>query len=274
MIKCPYCSEAFSPYSNRTSCPHCAQMLFGVTCPSCGRKTLNLTQISRYGKATCFSCNAQFEQVPDAQPAVEQPALVAAPAPAGPPGSTPPAAIPSVTPRAPKHPVMPSAEESRAVLEQCLIGLDRAAQDRDMLCAPDLRAIVTHFLDTVQAALELDAAMKRQEVTEEWLRERSNLDKVARLCYTSLWPDEAALLPSAVQVWALAVDDAARRWQYARRAWLADTFGLTMMPTVPGITTTNPTWQDITGAGQIVSRVFSPGFLLKGEVLRKALVRA
>jgi hypothetical protein len=56
--------------------------------------------------------------------------------------------------------------------------------------------------------------------------------------------------------------------------WLAEKFGLTMMPTVTGITTVNPAWHDITGTGQVITRIFGIGFLLNGEVLRKALVRA
>jgi hypothetical protein len=77
-----------------------------------------------------------------------------------------------------------------------------------------------------------------------------------------------------VQLWVFAVDDAARRWQFLRRNWFADSCGLTLMPTVPGITTTNPVWHEISGSGPVVLELLTPGFLLAGEVLRKARVRA
>jgi hypothetical protein len=168
--------------------------------------------------------------------------------------------------------MMPAVSEARAVVEQCLIGLERAAQDRAILHAPDLRTVINNYIDAVQALLELDTAMHGGEVTDEWLRNAEHLDIVAHICYQPLWPMEGALLSPTIQAWGLAVDDAARRWQYARRFWLADTCGLALMPVVPGMSTTNPSWHEFTGSGTVVRRVNSPGFLLHGEVLRKARI--
>jgi len=258
---CPYCAQPVSRYSGRMDCPHCERRIFCVPCPKCARPTLNLTLIARYGKAVCFACRSEFDRLPDAdaETAPRQEDVVP---------------VDPVTSRAPKHAGMPTAADARAMVENCLLGLERAAQDREMLNAPDLRAVINRFLDTLQATLELDTAMEGGEITGEWVAEAANLDTVARLCFAPLWPDEAVLLPPAVQTWLLLVDDAARRWQFARRRWLADTCGLEMMPIVPAITTTNPVWHHIIGEAPVISDVLAPGFLLRGDVVRKARVLA
>jgi hypothetical protein len=169
---------------------------------------------------------------------------------------------------------MPSAAEARATLETTLIGLERAAQDREMLRAPDLRTVVMRFLDAIQDILEFDTRLAQGEISAEWLRNAEHLTLVARMCYAPCWPIEGALLPLTVQAWILAVDDIARSWQYAARQQLAELFGLTLMPTVPTITTTNPAWHEIEGTGPVIHEVLAPGFLLHGELLRRAHVRA
>lgn len=278
---CPYCARPVSTYGGRQACPHCARPIFSVSCPKCGRPTLNLTLIARYGKVTCFACHTPVQQLPDApdtpmvvaappakSPAPTQPALPT------PPPLTEPLTHPTVTPRMPKIPIMPTAAEARVLVERCLAGLERMAQDREILRAPDLRAIITRFLDAMQDVLECDNAMESGGITDDWLRDPAHLDTIARLCYVPLWPDEGALLPPAVQAWVLAVDDAARRWQYARRRWLADTYDFTVMPTVPAITTVNPAWHNIDGDGAVIVAIVHLGFLLHGEVVRKAYVTA
>jgi len=248
-------------------------MIFSVPCASCGRRTLNLTHIPRYGKVACFFCKTEIVQLPNRQErsvASPQPRAVA-PTPAR--VATPPAAVLTAS-RAPKSPTMPTAAETRKVVEECLLGLERAAQDREMLHAPDLRAIISTFLDNLQSLFMLDERINAGEVTEEWLRIHDNLSLVARVCFSPLWPTEGMLLPSSVQVWVLAVDDAARRWQYTHRRWFAETLKLRMIPIVPTVTTTNPAWHVIDGHGQVVNALIAPGFLLGDEVLRKARVRA
>ena len=255
-------------------CPHCQRRIFSVPCPQCGRKTLNLTQIARYGKVSCFACQTSIDHLPDreaAQPA--KPATATAVA-------TPAAAIITqrstvgVMSRAPKLPAMPSVSEARRVLEECLHGLERAVQDREMLCAPELYTVAIRFLEAAQDVLALDDQMSRGEVTGEWLREKGQFHRVARLCYIPLWPLEGAFLPPAVQAWAMVVDDALRRWQYARRQWLTETCGLTMMAIVPDVTATNTAWHEIAGNGSVVHEVIAPGFTLNGEVICKARVRS
>lgn len=261
-------------FSGRMECPNCERDIFGVPCPKCGKHTLNLTLISRYGKATCFACHSDIEFLPEAPlrasgyptTVFDAPTRVQAAA------GAEPAHMLTVTPRAPKQITMPSLPEARMVVEQCLVGLERAAQDRVILRAPDLRAVINGYLDTMQDVFALDTAMLDGTVTEEWLRNPAHLDAVARLCYLPLWPLEGALLPSTVQAWGLAVDDAARRWQYARRCWLADVYSLVLMPIVPGISTTNPAWHELTGTGAVVRETQSLGFLLHGAILRKARV--
>ncbi|HEX2951391.1 MAG TPA: zinc ribbon domain-containing protein [Armatimonadota bacterium] len=276
---CPYCANPVSPFGGSRECGHCGRPIFSVSCPKCGRPTLNLTLIVRYGKATCFGCQTEIDSLPDESPRATAPvpALVAAPVNAAKPSpvTTNHAAHPTITPRAPKNPIMPTAAEARAVVEKCLVGLERAAQDREMLRAPDLRAVVMQYLDIIQAVFDLDAAMERGEITEEWLQEdQKHLDAIADYCFSPLWPHEGALLPPTTQAWVLVVDDAARRWQYARRRWLEDTCKLTLMPTVPNVTTVNPAWHVIEGKGQVITAVRQPGFFLHGEVLRKAHVSA
>ena len=128
-------------------------------------------------------------------------------------------------------------------------GLERAVMDREMLRTPELRAIAVRYLDLVQEALTLDAMMTSGEVCERWLRDMDHLHQVMRICFLPLWPLEGSLLPPAVQVWALTVDDAVRRWQYLQRLWLAEECGLALLPTVPNITTIDAAWQEITGEG-------------------------
>jgi hypothetical protein len=256
---CPFCARPVPPVQGRPDCPHCGKLIFSVPCPSCHRPTLNLTQLARYGHLTCFMCKNVFDRLPGG----EAPApLPATPAPA----ALRPAA------RAPKTPGMPTAAEARAALESNLTGLERAAQDRELLMAPDLRAIVTRFLDNLHDAMILDDLMTGQKVHEAWLRDPEHLGRVERACFAPLWPQEGALLPPATQAWVLAVDDAARRWQYARRRWCEERCGLVMMPVVPGVTTTNGAWHVMLTPGSVVTAVASPGFLLHGEVLRKAHV--
>lgn len=270
---CPYCAQAVTACSGRSDCPHCQHVIFNVPCPKCGRPTLNLTLIARYGKVSCFACQGEYTRLPDdKQEQLPPPPAAADPTVPSPRIEEP--AHPSVMPRTPKHPSLPTAAEARAVVEQCLLGLERAAQDRTVLRAPDLRIVITRFLDVIQETLELDAAMERGDVTPAWLADEAHLAAVVRLCYTPLWPGEAALLPAAVQAWTLVVDDAARRWQYARRGWLVERCGLEMMPTVPGVTTVNPVWHEIIGTAPVISEVLSPGFLLGGAVQRRARVLA
>jgi hypothetical protein len=257
-------------------CPHCEHLLFGVPCPKCGRKTINLTLIARYGKTSCFCCRTEMDHLPEgfAAPAraIPHPSPVAPARPAQEPLQE--ALRPTVTARSPKTPIMPSAAEAVKAIEQSLVGLERATLDREMLRAPDLRVVAARFLDAVQELLTLEAAMAAGEVTEKWLRDACQLEHVAQLCFTPLLPVESALLPPAVQAWMLAVDDVARYWQYTRRCWLAEQCGLALMPTVPGITTTNPIWHEIDGPAPVISEVLRPGFLLHGDVLRKAVVLA
>ena len=267
---CPYCARPLSPYSGRLDCPHCTRAVFSVACPKCARPTLNLTLIPRYGSVRCFACRFELQQLPEeSTEPLPHPAL--------------PVENPAPTPLRPRSaaggrgmttPLVPSLEDTRSVMEQCLVGLERVVMDREMLRTPDLRAIAMRYLDLLQEALMLDTAMTAGEVTASWLRDTEHLRQVARVCYLPLWLLEGTLLPPAVQVWALAVDDAARRWQYLRRVWFAEQCGLTLMPTVPCITTTNPGWQEIAGDGKVVLETLSPGFLLQGEVVRKARVRA
>lgn len=268
MTICPFCEQTVSPFAGRADCPHCGRAIVNVPCPNCGLHTLNLTQIPRYGKATCFACQAQTNHLPGTPP------VSAAPAPR-PLGRT----VVPVTPRAPKTPTMPSAAEARAVLEDCLIGLERAAQDRAMLLAPDLRAIVSRFLEALQAALALDDEWNAHGVPDASTWDAEQIARVAAACFAPLWPTEGAVLPVSVQVWVLAVDDTARRWQYARRQWLSDAAGFAMMPIIPGITTTNPIWHEIlppqspTDSLGVVTEVLQTGFLCRGQVVRKARVR-
>ncbi len=256
---CPYCARPVPTVQGRSDCPHCGRLIFSVPCPSCKRPTLNLTQLARYGHLTCFMCRTVFDRLPGGEAA----ALLTPAIPAAPRHAT----------RAAKTPGMPSAQEARAALESNMTGLERAAQDRELLLAPDLRAIVTRFLDNLHDALTLDDLMTGQKVHEAWLRDPEHLLRVERACFTPLWPQEGALLPAATQAWVLAVDDAARRWQYARRHWVEERCGLVMMPVVPGVTTTNGAWHVMLTPGSVVTAVASPGFLLHGEVLRKAQVQ-
>lgn len=267
MINCPYCQQPVSTFTNSTACAACGRQVLRVPCPSCGRPTLNLTTIARLGAAECFVCHAELRELPGA------------------PAEPPPPATPERRPRAqavhvgvlaraPRVPALPTAAEAGAMLDECLVGLERAAQDRDMLRAPDLRTLLTRFIEAVHDVLALERHMAEGLLDVAWLRDPAHLDAVARLCYLALWPVEGALLPPAAQAWMLAVDDVARRWQYARRCWLAETCGLTLMPIVPDMTTVNPAWHTIDGTGATVVAVFHPGFLLGDDVLRKAHVRA
>ncbi len=225
---------------------------------------MNLTVIPRYGKTTCFACATEMQNLPGR--VVPAPPIAPMAAPIARQTTT-------ITPRATKVPALPSAEEARKVMEECLIGLERAAQDRDMIQMPDLRSVVIAFIEVVQDLLAIDDFIAEGKLTPEWLHGKEPLDSVVRLCYRPLWPAEGTLLPPTVQAWVLAVDDVARRWQYARRLWLAEGCGLTMMPIIPGITPADHAQHEITGRGLIVTQVLTPGFLLGSDVLRKAKVR-
>jgi len=264
MSACPYCQQPIPPFSNARACPNCARPIIEVPCPRCGRKTLNLTNFARYGKTECFVCHTEIATLPDDSVAEMPPAK---PVPPVRPRLT-------VTARAPKAPGLPAPEEARKALDASLIGLERATQDREMLRAPDLRTLVTRYLDVVQDALALDAEMAAGTLTADALRVPEQLARVAQLCFLPLWPLEGALLPDGVQAWALAVDELVRRWQCVRRRWLADTVGLQLMPAISGVSTVNEAWHEVDGTGPTVSRVLAPGFLLGDEVLRKARVRA
>jgi len=170
-------------------------------------------------------------------------------------------------------PEMPTAEAARKALEETLRGLERVAQDRELLLAPDLRALISRFLDIVHGALQWDDLLLAGTIDDTWLHDSVNLQQTESACFTAFWPKEGALLPRRIQAWVLAVDDMARRWQYARRCWLQEQRDLVMMPIVAGVTTTNPTWHDIEAPGAVVSQVITPGFLLHGDVLRRATVR-
>lgn len=261
---CPFCSRPVSRYSGRKECPHCQRAIFSVACPKCHRPTLNITLLARYGALTCFSCHTVISQLPvendEPLPAPPPPRFEAAPA--------------SLTPRTPRQPVLPAAGEACALLEKSLVGLERAAQDRELLSAPDLRAVVTRYLDAMQMVLNLDHLMEEGTVTDAWLGVPDHLDLIATLCFSSLWPLQAALLPIATQSWMVTVHEMLCRWQFARRTWLATACGLTLMPTVSGLTTINQACHEVTGRGSIITEVLTPGFLLKDEVLRKARVRA
>jgi hypothetical protein len=256
-LTCPYCQSPFA-LSGGTTCGQCGKPVLGVPCPSCSKPTLNIALLARRGLLTCFACHATHTSLPGTPVAADPP----------------PVQVSAVTPRAPKAPTPPEAAEACAALEGALVGLERAAQDRAMLAAPELRTLLARLLETTQELLALDAAMAGGEVTDEWLRERRNLNRIIRACYYPLMPVTTALLPAPVQLWALAVDDAARRWQYARRVWLADACHLAMMPTIPGATPTNADWHDVEGYGGTIAEIVTPGFLLGDEVLRKARVRA
>ncbi|MHB9134619.1 MAG: hypothetical protein ACYDBB_26395 [Armatimonadota bacterium] len=261
---CPYCGRPVTQFSGGSECPHCDKLIFGAPCPKCGRRTLNLTQLARYGVVTCFACHSEIRELPELSlPPAPEPVI---------PDELQPAA--TVTPRTPKTPSLPSADDARKVLGECLVGLERAAQDREMLRAPDLRAIVTRFLETMQEVFDLDDTLNSGTVTEDWLHMPEHFTRIVRLCYAPLWPHEGALLPAPVQAWVLAVDEAARRWQFARRLWLAESFEFVMMPVVATLTTTNPAWHEIDGDGPVVTAVLSHGFLLRGTVLRRARVKA
>ncbi len=264
MNVCPYCAEQVQTFSGSPACPHCGRGIFDVPCPHCSKRTLNLTLIPRHGRVVCFSCRTEITEAPE-RAVVKVAAPVAQPF---------PARELTATRRAPRPPVLPSAPEARVTLEENLVGLERAAGDREMLTAPDLRALIARYLDTISAVLFLDDVMIRGEVTEEWLRGGDHLNGIIRLCYRPLWPLEGALLPASVQAWVLAVDDAARRWQFARRQWLAAECGLQLMPIVPGVTTINRSWQEVDGHGAVVQRILTPGFLLRDEVLCKARVQS
>ena len=176
--------------------------------------------------------------------------------------------------RVPGLPQLPTAGETRQIMEEHLLGLERAMLDREVLRAPDLRVMASRYLDHIQDVLDLDTAIEQGEVTPLSLRKSENLDIVARLVFRPLWVDDGAWLPPQIHAWIFAIDDAARRWQYIRRRWLADHCRLTLIPVVPSVTTLNSAWHTIIGEGQVVSAQLSPGFLLDDEVLRKATVRA
>jgi hypothetical protein len=143
-----------------------------------------------------------------------------------------------------------------------------------MLNSPDLRAAIGRYLEHVQAILELEVRMDAGDVTPHWLAIEAHLAWVDAACYAPTWPPEAQLFPLVVQAWVLAVDDAVRHWQLARRQWLGEACGLQMMPVVAGHTPLHPTWHDVeAGRGAVVLAVVSPGFLLGGDVRRKARVR-
>jgi len=264
MNVCPYCSEHVPTFSGSPACPHCGRAIFDVSCPHCSKRTLNLTLIARHGRVVCFSCRSEVTAVPELVAPVTIP--VEQPFPAQ--------ELMTSTRRAPRPPVLPTAAEARATLEENLVGLERAAGDREMLTAPDLRALIARYLDTISAVLILDDVMQRGEITEEWLRGGDHLNGLIRLCFRPLWPLEGALLPPAVQAWVLIVDDAARRWQFARRQWLFSECGLQLMPIVPGVTTINRTWQEVEGHGAVVQRIITPGFLLHDDIQCKARVQA
>lgn len=252
MSDCPYCRHALSPVAGRTDCPHCRREVFNVACPGCGRPTLNLTLLPRDGQATCFACRAAIARLPE---------------------------FPSPTPhtaalrRLPPTPVLPAPEDAAAALASARDSLARVAGLEALRRAPDLHAVVARYLTALEALLALDARMTAGEVTTEWLRRDAHLDQVIHGCFTPGWPAEGMLLPPAIQSWLLLADEVARRWQYARRLWLDSHCGLKSLPVVPGVTTANPAWHRIDGDGPVVTAVLSPGFLLRGDVVRRARVR-
>jgi hypothetical protein len=264
-ITCPFCARLLSLYSGSEVCPHCQRRVLGVACPACDKPSLNLTHIQRYGKVTCFCCHASYDHLPDSlrEPAGDSvsPRRRFSPTPAV-----------IVTPQAPKTPALPVLPQARLVLVEYLLGLERALEERESLRTPDLRLVVTCYLDSLHAALALDDRLERGEVTAPWLHAPAQLDQVVQAYFRPSWPAAGVLLPDTLQAWLLAADHAARQWQCARRHWLAERCGLTMMPIIPAVTTANPCWMEIDGEGAVVTRVLAPGFLLGGEVLRKARV--
>ncbi len=269
---CPYCEQPISSISGRMDCSHCARLVFNVACPKCARPTLNLTLLPRYGRVTCFACGFELEQVP--QDNSELPLVICQALPESATQSLPPRTRPAILLRPPKSPPEPDLAETRTSIEHWLSGLERLLMERAMMPTPDLRAIAMRYIDRVQEAMQLDAEMEADGVTAMRLRESKPLALIARLCFQPLWTLDVVLLPTTLQRWALAADDALRQWQFLRRCWLAEQYGLTLMPTVPGITTTNALWHIIDGNGPVVLFVMEPGFLLHGEVLQKARVRS
>lgn len=174
----------------------------------------------------------------------------------------------------PPAPVLPSYSEARDAVEANMRGLERAMLDRELLRAPELRVIANRYIDTIQDLLALDSAMEQGEVNKTSLRTAENLDIISRLCFRPLWQDDGSQLPATTYGWLLAVDDAARRWQYARRKWLLTECQLKLISIIPQITPVNSSRHKISGEGRVVSALLAPGFMLGDEILRKTEILA
>lgn len=266
---CPYCRGKLSSASGNSNCPHCDCQVFNVACNKCGRRTINLSLLARYGKARCFSCQHEINELPGNEVILPAGLVVNEREQ----DMHPREAVVSIT-RIPATPVLPGYADAREAVEIYLRGLERAMLDRDVLRAPELRVVANRYIDTVHDLLALDSAMEQGEVNPASLHNAENLAIIARLCFQPLWQDDGSLLPEAIYAWLLTVDDAARRWQYARRKWLLSQCQLKMMQITPHISTLNPSRQTISGEGRMVASVTAPGFMLGDEILRKAQVIA
>ncbi len=272
---CPYCQQAVSSYMADRTCLHCHQPIFDVPCPQCHRKTLNLTLLARYGTVRCFACRAEYAGLPLERtqpaptPAKPIPAVLARP-------QLHPAPETMPVARGPKAPIVPNAEQARKQVEEHLVGLERAGQDREMLRAPELRIIVNQMLDDVHDLLALDDEMNAEGITPALVRDLQRLSRLARCCYAPLLPSAVVHLPLYAQAWAFIVDDAVRRWQLVRRRQLADELGLQMMLVLPDVTRFDPQRHECDGdaeAGVVIDEVLEPGFTLNDRVLCKAFIR-
>jgi len=243
MSTCPYCEHPVSTISNQYDCPSCHQAIFNVPCPRCRRRTLNLTQLARYGHITCFACQVVFDQLP----APASPSECIQPA-----TDTPQAnhrhgqqsgqmSIRVPTPHS--APVLPNVLTARQMLCECLTRAQQAMQHPSPPLSPEHQAIITRFLAVGQEILTLEAAMTRGEVNAAWLNDDEYRAQLVRCCYTPCWPLDGALLPPVTQGWMVAVDDAIRYWQFARRLWLNEVCGIRMIPMTESLVDTRINWR-------------------------------
>lgn len=221
---CPYCLHPVSAALVRFACPACRHAIFNVPCPLCQRKTLNLTHLTRYGRICCFACQAVLYSLPVALPDTETPAACNVA------GVLPTHRLPLSTSGIRRTLVLPNVVEARQALGECVEGIQQAMHNTESLPSPALLAVIAQFLDSSRQILALETSIANGEITPAWLREEDHLQCVVRLCCTPMWPAAAMLLPSVLQGWMLALNEAIHRWQFARRVWLSEICGLTLQP--------------------------------------------